>query len=111
MPLVEQRQMTHAEWLAEAIRRFGTSPLDYAFVCPNCGDVAAVKDFPPALRGRAGQECLGRVMADAAGVPYDEWKGRGCSFVAYGLIPGPWTVTMEDGKVIRSFAMAPGDPQ
>jgi hypothetical protein len=96
--------MTHAEWLAEAIRRFGPDPLGYTFVCPSCGDEAAVRDWPPQMRTRAGQECIGVALLDVSGER--EWIGRGCQWRAYGLISGPWEITMPDGKVLRAFAFA-----
>lgn len=101
MPLTEHRKMTHEEFMAEAVRRFGPDPLAFAFVCPTCGDRAAIGDFPPHMRGRAGQECLGRVLAEVS--TDTEWAGRGCMYVAYGLIPGPWEIEMPDGRTIRSF--------
>lgn len=90
--------------MAEAYRRFGTDLLGIAFVCPQCGDVAAVRDFPPHMRVRAGQECLGRVLKEVS--TDTQWSGRGCDWTAYGLIPGPWEVEMPDGRVTRSFAFA-----
>ena len=37
--------MTHAEWLAEATRRFGDDPMAWKFVCPSCGHIASVQDW------------------------------------------------------------------
>jgi len=96
-------QFTHAEFLDEAKRRFGQDPLDIAFICPACGDVAALREFTPDNRGRAGQECIGRSLG-ALSDP--QWTGRGCNFAAYGLIPGPWAIVMDDGREVRSFPLA-----
>jgi hypothetical protein len=99
--------MTHAEFLAEAKERFGEDALSIAFACPICGDVATIREFPPDLRGRAGQECIGRSLgALSAHGTGSKWEGRGCTYAAYGLIPAPWAVTMAGGITIHSFPFA-----
>ncbi len=100
------RTLTQAELLAEAKERFGDDVLNIAFQCPICGDVATIREFTPDNRGRAGQECIGRSLGALSVEPPAKWDGRGCTFVAYGLIPGPWTVVMDDGHEIRSFPLA-----
>lgn len=114
----EKRTWTQAELLAEAKRRFGDDPLDFAFVCPSCGDVTAIREFREARHENhrdgsdcaghpelAGQECIGRLLGALKG-PQKAWKGRGCDWAAYGLIPGPWSVEMPDGRTVSSFRLA-----
>jgi hypothetical protein len=119
-----QRTLTQAELCAEATDRFGGNPLDWAFECPACGDVATGQDFSEALaqnprkeRGEGvtvaltasdilGQECIGRTLG-ALGVPAKKYKGRGCDWVAYGLFPAPWTVELPGGGTMRCFPLAP----
>lgn len=104
---VQPRTLTHTEFLAEAKERFGGDTLDIAFQCPACGDVASLRDFPADRRERAGQECIGRTLGALDTIGYD---GRGCCWTAYGLIGGPWTVTMTDGRAVSSFPFAEATP-
>lgn len=91
----ERVEMTQEALIAECRRRFGDDPLTWAFECPQCGDVATARDYPPGM-SQLGQACVGR------------WtKGRGCNWTAFGLIGGPWAITMPDGKVVGSFPLAP----
>lgn len=91
----ELRTLTHDELVSEAPARFGNDALRWAFQCPVCGDVAQVGEFPDQGR-HPGQYCIGNFVA-----------GRGCDYKAFGLIPGPWTVTMESGSPVASFPLAP----
>lgn len=104
-PAEDPTEMTHAEFGAFARARFGQNALDWAFVCPNCGDIATARDFPDDQRDHVGQECVGRhrgaLKADGG------MAERGCNWAAYGLIPGPLKVTLADGTVVRSFRFAP----
>lgn len=118
----EKRTWTQAELLAEAKRRFGDDPLDFAFTCPNCKDVATIREFKEARHEDhrddsdctghpelAGQECIGRLLGALRG-PQKAWKGRGCDWCAYGLIPGPWSIQMPDGREVSSFRLAELEP-
>lgn len=104
--------ITQAELMAMARERFGSDTKLIAFQCPNCGDIATLKDFIDGGSdpGKAGQECIGRTVPG----------GRGCKFVAYGLIPGPWRIVMPgapeaggepgpepDTFIVCSFPLAP----
>jgi len=115
------RTLTQAELCAEAAERFGSNPLDWAFRCPSCGDVATGQDFSEALAERPrknrdgeavtasdviGQECIGRTLG-ALSVPAKKYKGHGCDWCAYGLFPGPWTVVLPNGKTMHCFPLAP----
>ena len=110
--------ITHTEFIATLVERFGDSPADWAFVCPQCKDIATGADFKAALaehprerRGEAvtasdllGQECIGRTLG--ALVSAGQWSGRGCDWCAYGLIGGPLGVEMPDGRIVSSFNIA-----
>jgi len=88
---------TYDEFLATAHARFGEDPVAWAFLCPNCGDIATGADFGAAEgRGRLGQECIGNTVEE-----------RGCDWAAYGLFAGPCAVVMPDGEVIFTFRLAP----
>lgn len=110
----DTRAMAHADFVAEAKRRFGEDVRKWATVCPECGDVATLQDFYDAAGpGRAdtaaarfGQECIGRLIAEGLGRP--SWV-RGCHWTAYGLIPGPWSIELSDGRTIPTFPLASSD--
>lgn len=103
-------RLTQAELQTLARHRFGDDPLDYAFACPSCGDVATLREFRDAGDGsRAGQECIGRLTG--ALTRSGATNTRGCDWAAYGLFRGPWliTLTREDGTTVEApgFALAP----
>lgn len=111
----DQKTMTRDELLDEARRRFGDDPVDMAFVCPRCGDVATVREFQKLGAGaRAGSECIGRLLGALQGPRRPDRDGvvrgvagRGCNWTAYGLWPGPWTIYVKPDVPVRSFALAP----
>lgn len=103
--------MTQDELVAAARERFGDDATKWAFVCPNCGDVATVQDFIDAGKpNAAGQECIGRSKGALSGPPTEDSgrsiAERGCDWTAYGLLGGPVEVTLPNGKVVRSFELA-----
>ena len=106
------RTLTQAELVTEATERFGADAKQWAFRCPRCGDVATAADFIgiSADPNRIGQECIGRHLGALSGAPTrDGGKSRavrGCDWTAYGLIGGPWTVVMPNGKRLGSFPLA-----
>jgi hypothetical protein len=111
--MTSYRKLTQEELLCEATERFGPDAKQWKFRCMNCGDEAAPQDFIDAGAdpGRAGQECIGRSLG-ALDTP--KTNTRGCNFVAYGLIPGPWEVVLPvegDGpeRSMRAFALAGGE--
>lgn len=113
------RTLTQQELIAEATTRFGKNPLQWAFICPSCGDIANGTEFITALENHprkhrtgadviasdiVGQECIGRTLgALGAG---DTYTGRGCNWAAYGLFSGPWTITLPNGRAMHAFALA-----
>lgn len=122
--MAEHRKLTQAELVDEARARFGDDPLDWAFQCPSCGDIATGRDFSDALAerprtdrdGRAtiasdllGQECIGRTLGALAGPATRDGKGqakRGCDWCAYGLFSGPWEIELPDGRSVSAFPLA-----
>lgn len=84
------------DWRDQATDLFGPRPENWAFVCPNCGDIATVADFRPDSTHRAGSECIGRITPD-----------RGCDWTANGLIAGPTAVTFPDGGFTFAFRFGP----
>lgn len=120
-------RMTHAEFLATLTERFGIDAANWAFVCPNCKDIATGADLKAALEEHPrtrrdgsttsasqilGQECIGRTLGALAWAG-DQWdrkreagESRGCDWAAYGLFRGPLIVDTEHGE-IPSFEIAP----
>lgn len=92
-PQSAYRKISIDELIAEARERFGVDPHDWAFACPNCGDVATMRDFiaigmDPEC---AGQECIGRYLG-ALAFGRQRTEGRGCDWAAYGFVQGPWEI-------------------
>lgn len=94
--------VAYTDWKADGERRFGQDIRDWRFTCPNCGDTAAVREFPEECRQAAGVECIGRSV-----------PGRGCNWAAGGLFAGPlWvlrTVADDEVQAIPGFRFA-GEP-
>jgi hypothetical protein len=122
--LFAARTLTQAELITEARARFGADPLAWAFQCPSCQDIATGADFREALAEHPrrnlssgedviasdllGQECIGRTLGALDRKPYE---GRGCDWAAYGLLAGPWTVALPNGRSMHSFPLAPAGPE
>lgn len=107
----EKKTWTQDELAAEALRRFGENPENWAFICPRCGDVAVAQDFRDANSdpNRIGRECIGRHRGALRGLANTTGKGqadRGCDWAAYGLFRGPWSIQIDD-RTIYSFRLAP----
>jgi hypothetical protein len=119
------RTLSQADLLAESKERFGDDWLNWAFTCPNCGDTATGRDFTVALTNYPrkgpgdndvqahhilGQECIGRTLGALSGPPTgDQGRSRaerGCDWTAYGLIHGPWEVTLPEGGSVWCFPLA-----
>lgn len=79
------RYASKEAWEAEARRLFGDDWMEWKFVCPSCGHVAAVKDWK-AVGASAAQvafSCVGRYMAKAAEMCE---KPGPCNYAGGGLI-------------------------
>lgn len=120
---------THAQFLAALRERFGPSPYDWAFICPNCGDIATGADFRAALEAHPrpwhdeqgkdrlvvasdllGQQCIGRVLgALSSGHQKGSYTGRGCDWAAGGLFSGPTYVELPGSRWTPSFRIAPAN--
>ena len=110
---------TQKEWQAELLNRFGDDPMDWAFICPTCKDVATGLDFRKALQERGdsrtasqllGQMCIGRVLGALQHDSAKNWKGRGCDWCSYGLFQGPdYVIVVGDdtSREVPVFAFAP----
>lgn len=117
------RTLTQTELVTELRGRFGEDPMDWAFQCPSCKDIATGRDFSHALKdhprtrpdGTAvtasdllGQDCIGRLLGALATPPTHT---RGCDWIAYGFLPGPWQIRMPDDRLVPSFPLAPEGDQ
>lgn len=94
MAVTTYRKLTQAELVALARERFGDDPLQWAFVCPQCGHVATAKDFPKGS-AQLGQYCAGNFSPDID-----------CDWKAFGLFRGPWEIVFPDGRSVWGFALA-----
>lgn len=77
---------TVREWQAEAVRRFGSDPLKWRFVCPMCGHEASVQDWKDAgaPSTAAAFSCVGRWLKKRKSALR---RGKGpCDYAGGGLI-------------------------
>lgn len=60
--------MTYEEWAQVGLERFGPDRMDWMFVCPVCGHVAAAREWVTlgAPEGAIGFSCVGRWVDKAA---------------------------------------------
>lgn len=100
--------LTHAEWVEEGKRRFGDDQLQWRFVCPGCGHVAAIADWKAvgASVENAAFSCVGRWMPKAR--EFLGGKGPGpCNYAGGGLFRlNPQPVAFGSDKVSHVFAFA-----
>ncbi|NUP12911.1 MAG: hypothetical protein HOW73_43280 [Polyangiaceae bacterium] len=106
--MTTQRTISHAEWLAEADRRFGKDQHKWRFVCPACGHIASIDDWKRAgaETGEVAFSCVGRHAKE----PRDAFgKGPGpCNYAGGGLFRlNPVTVRFDDGTDHTVFEFAP----
>lgn len=102
-------RMTHAEWKAEAERRFGKDMMNWKFVCPSCGHVQSTKDYKEAgaQPSAVGFSCVGRYLKKKKSA---FGKKGPCDYAGGGLIRlNPITVVHEDGEESQAFAFAEAD--
>jgi hypothetical protein len=110
---MESITRTQDELVAELRRRFGDDPMNWAFQCPACKDIATAQDWRDALpegqlaSDRLGQLCIGRQLGALREASNDDYTGRGCDWAAGGLFRGPDFVEMPDGTKVPSFPIAP----
>lgn len=110
-----RHHFTQDQLLEEAHSRFGPDPLDFAFICPRCSDVATLREFKElGVPAKVGTECIGRSLGALHGDHRPDKRGlvrgnapRGCDWCSYGIFPGLWQVTMPNGTTYSCFALAP----
>lgn len=101
-----KREIKHADWVAEARRRFGTDPMDWAFVCPVCGHVATLRQWKMAgaPEGQWAYSCIGRALGSPNGFLR---RGAPCDYAGGGLFRlNPVMVIRDDGSVRETFEFA-----
>lgn len=105
--------MTREEWVAEGKRRFGDDFRKWQFVCPLCGNVAAIGDYEQysakgADMNSATAECIGRYTG--AGPLKKKGDPGPCDYAGYGLIRLSPVRVLSPGqpteKPTHSFAFA-----
>jgi hypothetical protein len=104
-----------ADWRAQAVARFGSSPDKWAFQCPACGHIQTAEDFKAI--GQEPQsvyvECIGRHMPkaerarDLGSTPAANGNKSPCDYAAYGLLRLGAQVKAESGEIITVFPFAP----
>lgn len=99
----EQRMMTHAEWRAEAVRRFGDDPASWRFVCPSCGYGASLQEWKDAgAEDAAAFSCVGRWTGGG-----DMGTSKPCNYAGGGFLRlNPVRVVMPDGGIVEAFDFA-----
>lgn len=111
MPVTEKLpELTHAEWLAEAVRRFGKDPKGWRFVCPSCGYVASGREWIDRdAPDMVAFSCVGRLVGN--GKEMGDKTGGPCNYAGGGLFRlNPQAIKMDDGEVSHAFAFAFADP-
>ncbi|MEI2742745.1 MAG: VVA0879 family protein [Candidatus Competibacter sp.] len=102
--------LSHDAWLAEGRRLFGEDFLDWRFVCPSCGHVAAVRDWKTAGASidAVAFSCVGRWLDDHRATAKAAFKNAGgpCDYTGGGLIKlNPVAVDLQ-GKIQHFFRFA-----
>lgn len=100
-------RLPHADWIAEAGRRFGKDGMKWQFVCPSCKHVASVADYKEAgaPQGAVAFSCVGRWLSKAS----DAFSGKPgpCNYAGGGFIGiNPIIVFLPDGKEHSVFEFA-----
>lgn len=108
---MEIKTITQADWEAEGTRLFGPDKMQWRFVCPACGHIAAVKDWQAAgaPEGAVAFSCIGR-WAGAKREAFGEGDGP-CNYAGGGLIGlNPVRVLANNGKESNLFEFAEPQP-
>jgi hypothetical protein len=98
--------MTKQEWLDRANELFGPDMMKWRFVCPACGNIAAIGDFYPyrdkgATPDSATHECIGRYDGHLHVVMGTE---KPCNYTGYGLLDFCPVRVMDGEEELRCFA-------
>jgi len=99
------RTITYANWVEEAIQKFGENPKMWKFVCPCCQHEAYIQDWIDAgcTENQAAFSCVGRYLKQPVRDAFKKGKGP-CNYAGGGLFRlNPVTVKMPDGKEQQVF--------
>lgn len=103
------REITHEQWKAEAMERFGADPLKWRFVCPICKVETSVDEWKKAgaPEGAVAFSCIGR-YTKGEGTMNQKTPKRPCDYTGGGLFRlNPVKVNFSDGKDMTAFEFAP----
>lgn len=103
---------THTEWLAEALKRFGSDKRQWKFVCPSCGYIAKVQDWQDAKapEGAIAFSCVGRYLGTKKEM--GDKTGGPCNYTTGGLFnisPVKVTNIDTDNASFSVFDFAPAE--
>lgn len=92
------RTVTETEWRAEGERLFGPDQMQWRFVCPVCGHVAAVQDWKNAgaTEGAAAFSCVGRWI-EGSKQAFTRGSGGPCNYAGGGLFRLNPVTVVRDG--------------
>jgi len=105
----DAKRITHAEWIAEAERKFGKDAMKWAFKCPSCGHVMTVADYKAAgaTEGQVGFNCIGRHAGGEDVVEiFEKDKGQGCNYTQGGFFTLAPVIVEHDGVDSPVFEFA-----
>ncbi len=100
--------LTKEQWMKRGTDLFGEDMMKWKFVCPACGNVAAVGDYFPykdqgAKPDSATHKCIGRFNGHGDVVM---GSSKPCNYTGYGLVDICPVRVLDEGKEVRSFAFA-----
>lgn len=99
--------LTHEQWVAEAVSRYGEDPMQWKFRCPSCHQTMTVAEYQEAgaPESYVAFSCVGRMRKNAAQI-FERDNGT-CDYAGGGLFRlNPVPVRFDDGKVVRYFDFA-----
>jgi len=107
MPAEGFVSMSKVAWMERGTRLFGEDKMKWRFVCPACGNIAAVEDFRKykdngAEPDKATCNCIGRFDGEHGHVVMGTAKP--CNYTGYGLFNLCPVMVIDGDKEIRSFA-------
>lgn len=111
-----EKKLTHAEWHADGVRRFGPDQMKWKFVCPACNFVQSVTDYKKAGAEQevVGFSCVGRYIEgsrEAFGDKKNSLRKGPCNYAGGGLFRiNPVAITFPDGHTGNFFDFAEADP-
>jgi len=113
----EIRRVDIKDWMAEGKALFGDEPLDWKFVCPNCGHVQSMRDFlelrEAGIKIKSVQQayfsCIGRfdtrIKDEEIGTVFDDKSP--CNYTLGGLFRFCKTIVIDEkGEENHAFEFA-----